>query len=208
MKKKIIIGAAALVAGLGVVGLLISKRGGKPAADMALPAPEVKNVPILALIDLRASGREFSKRELERSMLSEILWAAFGKNSAGRRTIPTAKNEQKLGVYAITGAGAWAYDGEKNRLMIRSKKDLRPLFAQQDYVLTAPLTLLYTGTDAEFSPVHAGAALENVSLYAASMGLTQVVRAYYDKEAVAKALALPEAEKPIISQTIGWPEQK
>ena len=78
------------------------------------------------------------------------------------------------------------------------------IFATQDFVEKAPLTLLYTGSDSKNSPMHAGSAYQNVGLYCTSKGLNNVVRGYFDYEEVQKELNLPEDEKVIISQTIGW----
>ena len=157
---------------------------------------------VLKIIDSRASTREFSSREIDDKTMGEILWAAFGKNSRGKRTIPTAKNSQNLKVYAIRAEGAFLYDGEKQVKV--SDSDLRPLFASQSYVMTAPLTLLFAGSDKQFSAMHAGSAYQNVALYCAERGLGNVVRAYFDKEAIEKALGFSKDEFAIISQTIGW----
>lgn len=65
--------------------------------------------------------------------------------------------------------------------------------------------MIYTGSkDEDYPAMHAGSAYQNVGLYAASRGLGAVVRGYFDKEAVAKALNLPNSEAVIISQAIGW----
>ena len=134
------------------------------------------------------------------------MWAAFGKNSRGTRTIPTGRNQQNLKVFAIRADGAFFYDGEKLNKV--SDADLRPLFAVQPFVMDAPLTLLFAGSDREFSPMHAGSSYQNVALYCAERGLGNVVRAYFDKEAVAKALNFGKDEFAIISQTIGYHKLK
>ena len=76
----------------------------------------------------------------------------------------------------------------------------------QDFVKGVPLILVYVGTDAKNSPLHAGSAYQNVGLYAASVGLNNVVRGYFDRNAAAKALQLLPNEQVIISQVVGWPE--
>ncbi|MDR2770254.1 MAG: nitroreductase family protein [Rickettsiales bacterium] len=157
---------------------------------------------VLRLIDLRESSREFSTAPLDDKTTGAILWAAFGTNSRGTRTIATSKNEQNLKVYAVRADGAFLFeDGSLTKVV---EGDLRPLFARQDFVSNAPLTLLFAGTDRRVSPLHAGSAYQNVSLYCAEKGLAQVVRAYYDAEAVEKALGMKKGEFSIISQTIGF----
>jgi nitroreductase len=156
---------------------------------------------ILETIEARMASRDFSDRPIDDGITAEILWAAFGKNSRGTRTIPTAKNEQNLKVYAIRADGAFLYDGDKMNKI--ADTDLRPMFAHQDFVLAAPLTLLFVGSDRQFSAMHAGSAYQNVALYCAEHGIGSVVRAYFDKAGIEKALGLPENEFAIISQTIG-----
>ena len=62
---------------------------------------------ILETIDSRKTTRAFSDKEIDDKTMNEIMWAAFGKNSRGTRTIPTAKNNQNLKVYAIRADGAF-----------------------------------------------------------------------------------------------------
>jgi nitroreductase len=171
-------------------------------AAAGLMYPQKSGGDILTTIDARASTREFSSEPIDDKTMNEIMWAAFGKNSRGTRTIPTGRNQQNLKVFAIRADGAFSYDGEK--LIKISDDDLRPMFAVQPYVMDAPLTLVFTGSDKEFSPMHAGSAYQNVGLYCAERGIGNVVRAYFDKQAVAKALNLPAGESALISQTIGW----
>ncbi|MDR3126429.1 MAG: nitroreductase family protein [Rickettsiales bacterium] len=203
-KSKIIAGAAAAVAAAGIASFF-AVRGAKPAGE-ELPMPAIGEVAVLDIMNRRTSVREFSSKEIDRQTLAEILWAAFGKNSHGTRTIPTANNKKDLGVYAITPSGAWAYDGEEGRIIQRSAEDLRKLFAKQDFVLDAPLTILYTGTRPEYSGIHAGQSMQNVALYVTAKGLGAVTRAYFEAEALKPALKLGEKETPIISITIGWPK--
>ncbi|MDR2269205.1 MAG: nitroreductase family protein [Rickettsiales bacterium] len=183
--KSIIVSIIAILAVATAVKLANPRQGG-----------------ILKTIDMRMTSRDFSTKPIDEKTTNEILWAAFGKNSRGTRTIPTAKNGQNLKVYVIRIDGAFLYDGEK--LDKISDRDLRPLFAHQDFVLGAPLTLLFVGSDSQFSAMHAGSSYQNVALYCAERGLGNVVRAYFDKAAVEKAIGLPKGEFAIISQTIGW----
>ena len=171
---------------IAVVSVIYSQRGSN----------------ILKTIDIRSTTRNFSSKSIDDKTINEIMWAAFGKNSRGTRTIPTARNEQNMKVYLIHEDGAFLYDGEKLNKV--SNEDLRPLFAAQAFVMDAPITLLFVGSDKQFSSMHAGSSYQNVALYCAERGLGNVVRAYFDKTAVEKALGLSENEFAIISQTIGW----
>ena len=170
-----------------------------------LPAPQTSGgIPLMEAVQKRHSAREFSAEKIDDQTLSDILYAAWGISHDGKRTVPTSMNKQNLAVYAVMPDGAWLYDAGGNRLIQVTAEDLRPLFDRQDYMKDAQLTLVFTGTDPRNSPLHAGSAYQNVGLYAASRGLNNVVRGWFDRDVVAKALNL-KPEEVIISQTIGWP---
>ncbi|MDR1071321.1 MAG: nitroreductase family protein [Rickettsiales bacterium] len=191
MKIKIIIALAVSVAAGFYLGFFMGRSASGPS-----------EAGMLKIMDSRMAVRDFSARPIDDNTMAEIMWSAFGKNSRGTRTIPTSKNEQNLKVYAIRANGAFLYDGEKlNRV---SDKDLRPLFARQSFVLTAPLSLVFVGSDRRNSPMHAGSSYQNVALYCTARGLGNVVRAYFDAPAVEQALGLAAGEFAIVSQTIGW----
>jgi nitroreductase len=80
----------------------------------------------------------------------------------------------------------------------------------------APLDLIYVADQGHvhgipteqrdvFSAVSAGAIAQNVYLYAASAGLTTVVRALFDRSAIASALGLTASEHVLLTQTVGFP---
>lgn len=170
-----------------------------------LPAPQVTGgIPLMEAIQHRKSTREFSAKKIDDQTLSEILYVAWGISHDGKRTIPTSMNKQDLAVYAVTPQGVWLYDAENNQLKQISSQDVRSLFNQQDYMNDAQLTLVFTGSDPKNSLLNAAAAYQNVGLYAASRGLNNVVRGWFDHAGVAKVLGLDE-NQVLISQTIGWP---
>lgn len=173
-----------------------------------LPVPNIKGgQPLMETLTNRKTIRDFSDQAIDNQTLSDILWSAWGISHGNKRTIPTSQNKQDLKVYVTKADGTWLYNAQDNRLEQVSTQDLRALMAKQDFVKTAPITLIFTGTDAKNSPMHAGSAYQNVGLYCASQGLGNVVRGYLDREAVEKALKLPSEEKVIITQTIGWPKK-
>ena len=59
----------------------------------------------------------------------------------------------------------------------------------------------------DYAVMHAGSAYQNVDLYAATNNLGSVVRAFFDKQEVAKALNLKENQQVIVSQAIGYEEE-
>lgn len=172
-----------------------------------LPDPVVTGgMPLMQAMNERRTERSFSAEALDMQTLSEILWAAWGYNRPDKRTIPTAKNRQNLNVYVLKADGAWRYNARANTLSPVTSQDLRPLAARQDFVMTAPVTLLFTADDDDDNAeMHAGSAYQNVGLYCASKGLHNVVRGMIDRKALAEALGIRDDDDIIISQTIGKP---
>lgn len=153
----------------------------------------------------RRSIRSFSGKSLSPDTLSDIFYAAFGLSAEEKHTLPTSMGRENLTVYAVWADGVYMYHPKTHSLEQVSSADVRGIFETQDYMATAPLTLVYTGTDSDNSPLHAGSAYQNVGLYAASAGLNSVVRGYFDKAALAKVLPLAPDEFIIISQAVGYP---
>lgn len=200
MKKIMILSAA--------FGLMSSVA---TAETINLPTPQIDNGATLyqALKD-RHSVRSYSTKPIDEQMLSNILWVAYGANREdGRRTIPTARNLKDLSVYVTDSEGTFLYDGEANTLTKVLDNSLLDMFQSQPYMANVPVVLIYTGSkaDNDYAIMHAGSAYQNVELYAATNELGCVVRALFDKEAVAKALNLPEDERAIVSQAIGYEEE-
>ncbi len=150
------------------------------------------------------SSRTFSRKKLDDQTLSDLLWAAYGTNAKGTRTIPTAKNQQNMRLYVVLKEGAYLYDGKKHQLDLITKDNLLPLFEEQDFMKDVPLVLVFA-TDAKdkWGELDAGASYQNVGLFAASKGLVAVVRGYFDMKGVAKGLKLKVGYKPTISMAVG-----
>lgn len=173
--------------------------------EMKLPAPDTKGgIPLMEAITRRQTIREFSPKAIDDQTLSEILYAAWGFSHDGKRTVPTGRDMQNMRLFAARKDGVWEYDAAANSIKKVSDMDVTSYLAKQDFVETAPLTLIYTGTDSQYSPMTAASAYQNVGLYCASRGLNNVVRGYFDRPMIAKVLGMEE-DDVIITQTIGWP---
>ena len=181
------------------------------AQTIELPAPQIDNgVTLYQALKDRHSVRSYAQKPIDKQMLSNILWVAYGANREdGRRTIPTARNEKDLSVYVTDSEGTFLYDGESNTLIKVLDNSLLDMFQSQPFMANVPLVLIYTGStaDNDYAIMHAGSAYQNVELYAATNNLGCVVRALFDKEAVAKSLHLPEGQRVIVSQAIGYEEE-
>ena len=195
-----------LLTGVLVFGLIgitaISFTAG--ANNIKLIEPnKTTGIPLMQTIAERQSMTNFAETDLAPQVLSDVLWAAYGMNKKGTRTIPTAMNKQEMKVYAIMKDGAYLYNGPKHRLEHITDKDLRPEYLDtQDYVRGAPLTLVYVGSDGD--AMHAGSSYQNVGLYAASMGLVARVRGYINNaKGLGTELNIKSDEKVLISISIG-----
>lgn len=186
-----------------VMGLTLLTSGIACAESINLPKPDTSS-DLMQIFDARKSGRAYNGKMLSQQELSNVLWAAFGVNSHGTRTIPTARNQQNLRVFVFYNNAVWEYDGKKNVLNKYSEVDLMPYLNSQEFVNDAPVHLIYVG-DKKYGEVHSGSAYENVSLYAAANGLSSVVRGLIDRDGLHKALKLNDDEVVTYHQTLGYP---
>ena len=205
---------------LGAMGQLRPRPAkGDAAPTIALPVPDkTGGMPLMEAIAARHSAREFSAKELPPQTLSNMLWAADGINRAnGGRTAPSAINAQEIDVYVALPSGAYLYDAAANALRLVAGSDLRRVTGYQDFVDDAALDLVYVADHGRmklvpaasresYASVAAGAITQNVYLFAAGNGLATVIRAWIDRDAIAKALGLSHDHQVLLSQTVGFPK--
>ena len=184
-----------------------------------LKPPTGSGNPLMQLLWKRQSSREFSSEPLPAEVLSNMLWAAFGINRPdGKRTAPSAKNQQEIDIYVATAKGLYLYDAKANLLKPILEEDVRGVTGRQPFVKEAAANLIYVadysrmGVYAEdeklfYSAADTGLISENVYLYCASEGLTTVVRANIDRPALAKAMKLRADQKIILAQSVGYPKK-
>ncbi|MBQ2379514.1 MAG: nitroreductase family protein [Akkermansia sp.] len=187
--------------------LLFLLAGAAIAAEVKpLPAPVMTGgMPLMEAINARQSGRKYNpEHKIDDQTLSEILWVAWGINTHGKRTIPTARNKQNMGLYVLTPEGTWRYNAADNALEKVNDKNLIPLCEQQSFVKNAPLHLLYTAKDDRWGRSHVGSAYQNVYLYATSKGLNTVIRGMIDTAALTLELAPGNEHVVIAHQTVGY----
>jgi nitroreductase len=205
---------------LGAMGRLRPKpAAGDAVARIALPAPDkTGGIPLMEAMAKRHSAREFAPRELPLPLLSNLLWAANGINrSDGGRTAPSAMNAQEIDIYVALPSGAYLYDAAANALQLVAGSDIRRVTGYQDFVDEAALDLVYVGDHGRmklvpagsresFASAAAGAIAQNVYLFAAGNGLSTVIRAWIDHDAIANALGLGHDQQVLLSQTVGFPK--
>jgi len=151
--------------------------------------------------------------------LSDLLWAAWGINrqDIGKRTAPSWKNFQEIGIYVATKDGVRQWDEKRNVLDPVSDVDVRGLTQNKSFVTVVPLMLLYIADydkmdapkkDKRFiSGTDSGFISQNVYLHCASEGLSTVVMGAIDRKKMRKALKLKRNLHIIHCQAVGYPAQ-
>lgn len=214
MNRRMFLGAA------GALALELGMRGAASAAPALPPGPArvLGDASLADALQNRRSSREYDSRPLPPKVLSGLLWAAWGVNRTdGRRTAPSARNRQEIGIFVATAAGAFQYDAPNHALVDVSGKDLRAVTGSQSYAASAPVNLVYVadldrsagGNDQErllYAGMDTGFISQNVYLFCAAMGLATVVRASFDAAALAAALGLGPNQRPMLAQCVGYPK--
>jgi SagB-type dehydrogenase family enzyme len=220
-KREVIAMSTLAKLALGMMGKLRPKPAqGNASPKIVLPVPEKKGgMPLMEALSNRRSAREFSRQELPLPMLSNLLWAAYGINREdGGRTAPSALNAQEIDVYVALPSGAYLYDALTHSLQLTAGSDLRRVTGYQDFVDEAPLDIVFVADYTRmklvpvaqresYASVAAGAISQNLYLFAASIGLSTVIRAWINREAIADALGLGHEQHVLLSQTVGFPER-
>jgi len=184
-----------------------------------LPPPQTSGgKPLMQALRDRSTSREYKSTALPPQVLSNLLWAAFGINrpKTGGRTAPSAHDAQDIDIYVVTPERVFLHDARRNVLETVVVKDIRALTGRQDFVVKAPVNLVYVADfnkfprDSEedkvfYSAADAGFISQNVYLFCASEGLATMVRAYIDKPALARAMKLKPGQRIILAQSVGYP---
>jgi SagB-type dehydrogenase family enzyme len=207
---------------LGLMGQLKPQPPvGDTAITLALPPPRRSGgLPLMQALRQRQSQREFAPKALRKQQLSELLWAAAGINrpALGGRTAPSAMNAQEVLLYVALPQGLFRYEPAAHELRLAAATDVRRVTGYQDFVDTAPLDLVYVadhsrmhlvpaGMREAYAYAAAGAMAQNVYLYCASAGLATVIRAWFDRDALARAMALGNDQPLLLAQTVGLPAE-
>ena len=189
------------------------------AEDIALPEPEkTGGIVVLDAVAARQSARDFVDGEATMQQLSTLLWVAGGVNREdGRLTFATAMNTQDMVIYAFTSKAVYRYNPQNHSVTLIAKGDHRVLTGGQPFVAKALVDLLYIqdtgkwpeGVRATASEIlncgfaHAGLSMQNVYLYAASLGWGARTRMNFDKEALTKLLGLTDKHNFTLMQCVG-----
>ena len=201
-----------------VTGAILALVCGAAGAEtIALPPPMLNSrVTVSKALQDRRSIRDFSEEPVSDRFLSGVLWAANGFNRPDRRTNATALNKQTIRIYVCMKSGAYLYNAKKNALEKICGDDLRAAVAgRQPFAAKAPVSLVIAADLSDplyakpprnvITHYDAGIVSGNIYLYCAANGLATVCRATMDREALRKALKLPDAMFLHLNHPIGYP---
>lgn len=194
-------------------------------SPISLPTPDMKGgKPLMQCLKDRKTERNIGTKKLPADVLSNLLWAASGINrpDSGKRTAPTARNWQEIDVYVAMEDGLYLYNAKTHTLDPLLRSDLRKntahlLQPSRSSVTGAPIQLIYvadhsrmgmTTSDEDkktYAAADTGFISQNVYLYCASEGLATGVRAFVDKDALAKDMKLRDKQKVVLVQSVGYP---
>lgn len=200
-------------------------------ATVPLPPPAHKGkVSIEEAIYSRKSVRGFKQAALTLPEISQLLWAAGGKNIDGvtgaTRSYPSAGGIYPIEVYLAAGGvkglapGIYRYHWKSHSLALLKSGDFRSSLAAaawgQAAVARGPVTLVFTARlsrvtsryglrgENRYLPMDAGHAGQNVALQARALGLGTVMVGAFRDEAVADLLEV-RGEEPLYLIPVGRP---
>lgn len=177
-----------------------------------LPQPSLKSeISFEETAFKRHSVRSFKKSSLEIQEISQVLWAAYGKNIYGKKTVPSAGATYPFDVYVVIGdvrgieSGIYIYDGEEHILHPVVSGDFRDAIAKaaygQRFIAQAPVSIVlvaqfhrttsfYGKRGERYVFLDAGHIGQNVSLQVETMGLGTCMVGAFDDEMVAEILGV------------------
>jgi nitroreductase len=145
-----------------------------------------RGLPVMKALDVRASVREWSPKNLSLRDLSDLLWAANGINrpDEGKRTASSSTNAQDIDIYPLMKDGIYLYDAINHTLNPVATGDYRDLpgftDAPVNLVLISDISRYRYGDDIDrlgWSRINCGIVSQNISLFCAGTGIKTRPRA-------------------------------
>jgi len=187
--------------------------------EIKLPQPREKgSISIEETLHQRRSIRDYKRGPLSLDQVSQLLWAASGKNLF-RRTAPSAGATYPLGIYLVAGEveglepGIYHYSPSRNYLEIIKEEDVRSGLSRaalgQEMIEEAPISIIiaadYSRTTGRYGQrgiryVHmeVGHMGQNISLQAIALSLGTVMIGAFEDQKVKEVLGIEEEPLYII----------
>ena len=126
---------------------------------------------------------------------------------------------QETDIYVLLKQGAYVYAANSNKLDLAVAEDLRAVTGAQSFFKDAPVALVFVADLSKMgngsnegkkntANIDVGYISQNVYLFCASEGLATGVRAWIDKDVLAKAMKLTPNQHIILAQSVGFPVEK
>jgi SagB-type dehydrogenase family enzyme len=191
-----------------------------------LPEPKRESdVSVEEALSKRRSVRQFTKKQLSLSDISQLLWAAQGiTSSEGFRTAPSAGALYPLELYLVVGnvadltAGVYTYKPRTHELARISTGDKRTELCRaalgQSAIENASAIIVFTAVaerttvkyrerGIRYLHIEVGHAAQNVSLQSVSLAIGTVPIGAFDDRAVAKVIGCRADQLPLYLMPIG-----
>jgi len=177
-----------------------------------LPKPLLKGkISVEEALYRRHSTRSFSSDALTMQEISQVLWAAYGKNAYGKKTVPSAGASYPFDIYLVAGningltSGLYQYDSEKYDLITIKNIDIREAIAEaahrQMFICYAPAIIIivarfvrttrfYGKRGERYVFIDAGHIGQNISLQVEAIGLATCMIGAFDDEKISEILSV------------------
>ncbi len=182
----------------------ISKNNNIFKSQISLPVPDFTDSNLELCICRRMSVREFDQQPVSEQELSNILWAAYGYTSNGKRTIHSPNGNYCISIYIIRADGTYKYKPETHSLLLFRSKDFTHI-GQYD---TAPIKIGLVWdkrkiNNGNMAWAEIGMMAQNIYFEANALNLGTVTTATEVSQLY--QLLLPIYEKPLIIMPLGHP---
>jgi len=191
-----------------------------------LQAPRLKGeMSLEEAINLRRSVRRYKSEPLTLEQVSQLLWAAYGKNAYGKKTSPSAGACYPFEIYVVVSnvknlkPCIYHYDSENHALELVREGDFNKSLAKaclnQRHVENAAINIIivahykrttrrYGERGIRYVHIDAGHVGQNIYLQATALGLGTVAVGAFRDEEVKKVINVPG--EPLYIFPVGVPE--
>lgn len=172
--------------------------------EVPLPLPLSVNMTYRTAIMSRCSVRRFNNlKPVDESILSTILWAAYGVRDSGSRTVHPFEGSYATVIYVFREEAAYTYNPMNHSLVLFEEGDLRRTVNWQ-HVAPIQLGLVWDSSkndDANYSSIEMGEIGQNIYFMASAFGLGTVAAGLTGFDDI----DLPEHQVGRIVMPLGYP---